>query len=140
MLWNSTYETGIPAIDAQHKELFRQVDVLLDGTKADRVTDTLNFLGGYVVKHFSTEEALQAQVAYPKMPTHKRKHGDFIDTFKKLRQEYQASGNSPIMLMKISQAALNWLKEHIRVEDKEFAAFYLAAPQQRPQSPATARA
>lgn len=29
-----------------------------------------------------------------------------------------------MLLMKISQTALNWLKAHIRGMDKEFAAFY----------------
>lgn len=124
MLWNATYETGVPAIDEQHKELFRQVDILLDSGKADRVQSTLNFLGDYVVKHFATEEGLQAKSRYPKMAEHKKAHADFIATYKSLRQEYESSGQNAIILMKISKTALAWLKEHIRALDKEFAAYY----------------
>lgn len=126
MLWNSTYETGIPIVDAQHKELFNQVEKLLDNSQANRINDTINFLEGYVVKHFSTEEKLQAQVGYAKMPQHKKAHANFIETFKQLKKEYQESGNNPIMAMKMTRTALNWLKEHIRGLDKEFAGVYLA--------------
>lgn len=126
MLWNSTYETGIPAIDAQHKELFNQVEILLDSSKADRINKTLDFLEGYVVKHFTTEEGLQRQINYAKMSQHKQAHSDFVTTFKKLKGEYLSSGNSPIVAMKMTRAALDWLKEHIRGLDKEFATTYLA--------------
>jgi len=35
MLWKSSLETGIPQIDAQHKELFRQIDILMDRSNAN---------------------------------------------------------------------------------------------------------
>jgi hemerythrin-like metal-binding domain len=127
MLWNATYETGLPVVDAQHKELFNQVDILLDASKADRIDDTLKFLEGYVVKHFATEEGMQKQIAYAKQDEHKKAHADFIATFKQLKNEYLASGNSPIAAMKMTRVALNWLKEHIRGLDREFAKTYLAA-------------
>ncbi len=129
MLWNATYETGVPVMDEQHKELFRQVDILLDNGKADRVPATLNFLGDYVVKHFSTEEGLQQKSRYPKHAEHKKAHQDFIAAYKSLRQEYESSGQSPIILMKLTRTALDWLKDHIRGKDKEFAAYYKTAAQ-----------
>ncbi len=115
-------------MDEQHKELFRQVDVLLDQSKKDRINSTLDFLASYVVQHFSTEEKMQARTNYPKAAEHKQKHIDFVNSYKNLKSEYDKSGGNPILLMKLSQAALAWLKNHIRVEDKEFAKFYLASP------------
>lgn len=65
MLWNSGLETGIPAIDEQHKELFRQVDILLDNGNKDRVPDTLNF---WVVMWSSTLTTSSAFIAIPDTP------------------------------------------------------------------------
>lgn len=127
MLWNATYETGIPIVDAQHKELFNQIEILMDTSKAERIDSTLNFFGDYIVKHFATEEAMQHQVAYVKLIEHKKAHDDFVNTFKQSKQEYRSSGNSPIVMMKTIRIALSWLKEHIRGQDKEFAKAYLAA-------------
>ncbi len=134
MLWNATYETGIPIVDAQHKELFNQLDILMDKNQKDRVPATLDFLGKYVVKHFSTEEGLQTKVKYPKYPTHQQMHKAFVKAYTDLKSQYQKEGGSNMMTMKISQTALNWLKDHIRVHDKEFAAYYKGAMQQNPQS------
>ena len=52
-LWNAGLETGIPKIDEQHKELFRQIETLMDKTNSDRLQETIDFLGNYVVKHFN---------------------------------------------------------------------------------------
>ena len=96
----------------------------LEQSKKDRIPATMDFLGSYVVKHFATEKRLQQQAHYPKMAAQKIMHTEFIDAYKKLRKEYDESGGNPILAMKISRVALNWLKEHIRVQDKDFAGFY----------------
>jgi hemerythrin len=124
MLWNSNLETGIPAIDAQHKELFRQVDILFDQSKKDRVPQTLKFLGEYVGKHFNDEQVLQAKSNYPKALAHKKMHTDFVAAFKKMKQEYDADPSSLTILLKINRAVADWLKNHIMIHDKEFAAYY----------------
>jgi hemerythrin len=124
MLWNSTLETGIPVIDEQHKELFRQVDILLDTSNKNRINETLDFLGQYVIKHFTAEEVMHARSGYPKAAEHKKMHVAFVGTYKALRDEYVKTGMSLPTLMKINNTAVNWLKEHIMREDKNFAVFY----------------
>lgn len=136
MLWNTSYETGVPAMDAEHQQLFRQIDTLLDLSKTDQVKMTLDFLAKYVVQHFASEEDLQTKSRYPGYAGHKRKHVAFVDSYKTLRQEYNSDGDNPLLLMKITCTALDWLKEHIRSDDKEFATYYKAAsqPAERPRS------
>jgi hemerythrin len=124
MLWNNTLETGIPVIDEQHKELFRQVDILLDTSNKNRVNETLDFLGKYVIKHFTAEEAMHARSAYPKAAEHKKMHVAFVSTYKNLHDEYTKSGMNLATLMKINNTVVNWLKDHIMREDKNFAAFF----------------
>jgi hemerythrin len=124
MLWNSALETGIPNIDAQHKQLFAQVDVLLDSNSKERVPETLQFLGKYIHQHFSDEEALHAKSRYPKAEMHRKLHTNFVAVFNDMKKEYDTQGGKLEVLMKINKAVIGWLKEHIMVHDKEFAAFY----------------
>jgi hemerythrin len=123
-LWNSTLEVGVPAIDEQHKELFRRVDILLDVGNTDRVPETLKFLGAYVVKHFRDEEGLHAKAKYPKAEMHKKMHVKFVSEFKDLKQQYDAVGEKLTVLMNINRVVVDWLKGHIMVHDKEFANYY----------------
>ncbi|MCC8189262.1 MAG: bacteriohemerythrin [Planctomycetes bacterium] len=124
MLWNSALETGIQKVDDQHKELFRQIDILLDNKNKERIAKTLDFLGKYVVLHFSTEETMQAASEFPQAAEHKELHRKFVATFKELRQEYDATGYNLVILMKVNNAVITWLREHIMGADKEFADYY----------------
>ncbi len=124
MLWTKAMEGGIPAVDTQHKELFRQVDYLLSSDKPERVVETLRFLENYVVRHFATEEVLHAKTGYPKAKAHKKMHDDFTAAFLRLKDEYNASGYNLITLLKVNRTAVAWLKEHVMGADMEFAEYY----------------
>ncbi|MDR1545467.1 MAG: hemerythrin family protein [Deltaproteobacteria bacterium] len=125
MIWTKSLETGVAKIDEQHKELFRQVDILVDRNQANRVESTLNFLSSYVAKHFSDEEVLQRINLYPKADFHKKLHVDFTKTFKDLYAQYKSAGNKLLVVLSINKAVIGWLKDHIMTHDKEFAEFYL---------------
>ena len=122
-LWNKSLETGIPAIDDQHKELFRQVGVLFDNTEADRVPQMLEFLEKYVEKHFSDEQQLHFKAKYPAREQHTKMHIDFAAAFKKMKQEYDAGGAKLAVLFKINKTVADWLRQHIMIHDKEFAKY-----------------
>jgi hemerythrin len=125
MLWNKALETGIPTIDDQHRELFRQVDILLDTSKQDRVPQTLKFLGDYVKKHFNDEQTLHLKSKYPKTDAHRKMHADFVNAYVKMAKEYESdSTNKLATLLKINKTVVDWLKNHIMIEDKDFATYY----------------
>ena len=124
MLWSNSLETGITSIDEQHKELFRQVDVLFDRSNDDRVPQTLKFLEEYTLKHFSDEQLFHQKSKYPKTEQHKKMHDEFVAVFKKLKEEYDNNGNDLPTLLKINKTVSEWLTSHIMVHDKEFAAYY----------------
>lgn len=124
MLWNSALVTGIPKIDEQHKELCHQIDILRDRSKGDSIPQVLDFLGKYVIKHFSDEQVMHATSKYPKAATHKEIHAKFIADLRSLRKQYEASGRNLEIVMKINNVLGTWLKNHIMVHDKEFAVYY----------------
>ncbi|MDR3212160.1 MAG: hemerythrin family protein [Planctomycetota bacterium] len=124
MAWDESLATGIPIIDLQHKELFRQVEMLLDHTQRNRVEEMLTFLGDYVVKHFGVEELMQKSSNFPHAAEHKLMHDNFITAFVKLNKEYHEGEDQLLSLMKITKIALNWLQEHIGFHDREFGEFF----------------
>ncbi|MDR1510653.1 MAG: hemerythrin family protein [Synergistaceae bacterium] len=124
MLWSKSLETGINLIDEQHKELFRQVDILLDQSNENRHKEALIFLDKYIQKHFSDEQKMQADSKYPKTVQHKKFHDDYVIVFRKLKEKYLKEGPSPANNMEINKTVVGWLKDHILVHDREFATYY----------------
>jgi len=126
MQWTDQLLTGIPKIDEQHKELFRQTEILLDRTKAGRLKETITFLGDYVLKHFTDEQGLQAAVHYPKAEAHKKAHVAFADKIRELKKQVEeASDDIKFSLAtEIHRTVIRWLKDHILVQDKDFASYY----------------
>jgi hemerythrin len=125
MLWTKSLETGVAKIDEQHKELFRQADILVDPSQKDRAESTLDFLKTYVNKHFVDEETLHKTSQYPKADSHKKLHVDFTGALKGLYQQYSVASNKSPAILAINSAVVGWLKNHIMLHDKEFTTYYL---------------
>ena len=121
--WDPALETGLTLIDEQHQALFAQTRILLDCTQDDRIATTLQFLANYVVEHFGTEERLHRETDYPAAAEHLDAHNRFIETFKELNEEYQASGHDLLILMKITKVVLDWLRHHIGGLDREYGVY-----------------
>ena len=119
---------GIPAIDAQHKELFRQLDILRDKGNKDRVPGVLRFLADYVVRHFNDEEMLHLKSRYPQAADHRKIHEEFVKTFWELKGKYDKSAGEFTAVMEINKVVYDWLKSHVLKTDMAFAKYYLELP------------
>ena len=124
MLWVKSLETGIAKIDEQHKKLFEQVDILMDKENENRHKDVINFLDDYITKHFSDEQQMHRETKYPKADAHKKMHDDYIVVSHKMKEKFLKEGASITNNMEINKTVVGWMKNHIMVHDKEFAAYY----------------
>ncbi len=119
---------GIPKVDEQHRELVKMLNTAqsmgMKAFSADETKKTLDFLGNYVVKHFSDEEILQRQSGYPKHDWHKEQHKAFIGEFGKLKQEFTANGASSKFTLQLNKAIIDWVIRHIKTADTEFGKYY----------------
>ncbi len=129
--WNDSLATGIKEVDNQHKEIFRRVDGLLaackDGKGREKVGETIDFLGGYVIKHFEAEEKIQRDYKFPHYPEHKAMHEQFIKDFSKLKEQFDKDGATLPLVMSMNRTVVAWLVNHIEREDKRIAMHIKAA-------------
>lgn len=121
--WKDSLLVGVPLIDEQHRKLVNAIDELMDacmkGEGRDAIGKTLNFVADYTKEHFSDEEKLQAQYAYPGMAAHKQIHTQFISNVSALVNDFNQNGPNVALTGKINKTLIDWLIRHIGTEDKK---------------------
>ena len=122
--WNESYSVKVGILDAQHKKLFQIVQELQDAMKAghgkDKASDVLRRLIEYTVYHFSAEEKLMENHAYPTLAEHRAEHKALTDKVIQFKKDYEAGNGSILPLMTFLQ---DWLKHHILTVDQKYSGF-----------------
>ena len=125
--WDSSLETGHEKIDNQHKQLVAALNSIIEasqqGKGSEEIFKTLDFLTGYTIMHFSTEEKLQIQYDYPDYLVHKRYHDEFKVTVTELTKRLTEEGPTEEMIGIVTTAIGSWLLNHIKGDDFRMAAF-----------------
>ena len=129
--WDSSLETSYEKIDNQHRQLFKEVNDLLEAGAAGKgkaaVMEILEFLASYVVKHFADEEQLMDDYEYSDYFYHKRIHDEFKTTAGELIQRVSTEGPTEDLINEVCAIIGAWLVNHIRGDDFRMAAFIKAA-------------
>jgi len=114
--------TGVDDIDAQHRELFQRIGQLLEASRNHRsreeVVRLLEFLGGYVVDHFASEEVTMEAARYPRVEGHRAEHRQFMKELEILRHELKSEGPSNLFVIRVGNRVTEWLREHIYRTDR----------------------
>jgi hemerythrin len=125
--WRDSLAIGVEAIDSQHKQLLSHFDRFLKacetGKGIEELQGLLGFLDGYVIQHFSDEEAIQRQHAYPGYEAHKREHDGFVARLKALKQEIGSQGTALHHVVETNNLLLKWLLNHISTVDVQLGKF-----------------
>ena len=126
-MWKDTYLIGVAHIDEQHRELFRNVGELMDMLWQDisfmrfklYVCDSLEYLKGYVAKHFADEEEYQRIIGYENLDEHKKQHQKLVIDLTKIEQELVARNFDKAVVKKFLGFLLTWLIYHVGNEDQK---------------------
>ena len=140
--WKDAYNIGDHIIDEQHKELFRQLNVIGDSIADGEEDDTmlnaaLDDLIAYAEQHFKDEEALmvQAEVDARHLKQQQMEHHSFIYDLRKM-QDVMVVSDINAGYDRLLQFALNWLIFHTLQTDQQLGVQLRALDQGR--SPAEA--
>ncbi|MDR2965490.1 MAG: hemerythrin family protein [Treponema sp.] len=124
--WEANLETGHEKIDNQHKQLISMLNDLINASKnenKDEIFKVMEFLTGYVVLHFKTEEDLQLKYEYDDYYIHKQYHDEFKNSVKKLTEQLVKEGASNELVNIAIKTIGDWFINHIKGDDFRMAAF-----------------
>lgn len=123
LIWSDGMTTGDEEIDAQHKYL---IDFFNDLGKsiakeypAEDVEKVLKVMKFYATWHFGKEENCMEQYHCPAAKKNLQAHTVFIEKFQKYQKEYEKSGGSKELAIKVHEELSDWIMNHIMVVDKQ---------------------
>lgn len=120
--WDSTLDTGIDVIDAQHRRIVEYINDLeiakmtLDKKK---VNDIIEQLIDYTQSHFGFEEAMLEEAGYKFLKPHKKVHELFI---RRVTDFTLRAARGEEIADELHSMLSKWLLNHIASEDRDYAA------------------
>jgi hemerythrin-like metal-binding protein len=129
-VWTEDYSVGITLIDEQHRHFFEIANKILDlinekGPEKEALFAYCEELGDYAFYHLSTEEKFFDEFKYDGALEHRAAHdvfrtmaGKYLDDARKTTTDITELSGS------IVSFSSDWLKNHILVMDKHYAAFF----------------
>lgn len=124
-MWKESYRIGIEAIDSQHIELFKMVDLLLKSIESnadiEEFKKAVEFLKKYVVYHFKTEEEYQKSVNYVDFEQHKKLHVGFTNDVISFEKKLIESNYDIKIIKDLAGTLTAWLIYHVADADLKFA-------------------
>jgi len=123
--WNENLSVGIDVFDRQHKKLIDLINQLNDAMSVGKGKDVLGKilteLINYTQYHFSAEEKLFGQYAYPEAQAHIREHVNLTQKATDLKKAFD-SGKT-IISVQTMDFLKDWLNNHILKTDKKYGPF-----------------
>jgi hemerythrin len=123
--WDPSMTTGVESVDAQHKQLITWLNGLLqamsEGRGRGEIEDLLGKLGAYAATHFSHEEKCMAEHKCPVAEKNIAAHQDFVRTFTSFRDEFEQTGPTAHLTIRIESELMVWLTTHIMRVDTGLA-------------------
>ena len=114
--WSAAIEVGLPAIDAQHRQLFDLAATFSGDGEQIRVLKSLAMLTEYVKVHLHEEEEMMEACAYPGLEGHKRLHAEFRRMLFKLLENAKQMTLDEIA-EEVKFLINGWFYNHILVAD-----------------------
>jgi hemerythrin len=111
--------TGLPNIDAQHKEIIDKynelAEALAQGGGIDRIVagELLDFLQFYSAWHFEREEKCMEEYKCPAAEANKQAHAEFMVIFGQLYEEWWSTTMDPALVQETFTKVGEWIENHI---------------------------
>ncbi len=116
--WNEeVMTTGIPEVDAQHKEWIRRFnqfeDAVLSRHGTEAIHDALRFFLSYAATHFPFEESWMEKLNCPSAELNQAAHARFREKIQAMEDWIQAEGASLVEVIELKVDMEQWLVDHI---------------------------
>jgi hemerythrin len=126
--WNPAWETGVPIIDRQHRQLVdhaaRLLNEVLEGRTQVDVQGSLAFLVKFSDFHFDEEERIMAGAAYPPMAEHCLEHGKLREHLERMLERLAREPES--LTAELVRFVHHWIARHVDTHDRALAGYLVA--------------
>ena len=130
LVWNKQFETGIPELDAQHREMIAYVNRLelmalnqsLNRLDVAYLNHFLEFLEEFARHHFHHEEKCMVKYQCPAYEECRRTHEDFVTFQDRFRQRLKTEVLRPAMIRELSDFCNLWIQNHFVKVDLQLKA------------------
>ena len=126
--WNPSFSVGNPDMDSEHKVLFGIVNRLYENVEIEKdprkLWGMITALIDYSQYHFADEEEILLKANYPGISIQQQEHSQFTSKIIEFRDQFSESHVE--VTPEIFRFLKNWLTNHIKVQDKAYAAFIAA--------------
>jgi hemerythrin len=130
--FTSDLMTGEASIDRQHHEILEMGNTLFSSVQSAAIFRSLVFLNNYVVEHFAHEEYAMETHGFPHLQRHCAWHQRFCDQLYTVTSNVKRLGPSMIFKPRVQILIEDWFLQHIRIMDRELAAFLRQLPNRAP--------
>jgi hemerythrin len=112
--WKPEYSVGNPAIDHEHEQMIRQINLLYeklgDPLDTEAVETVLGEIHANISSHFALEERLMREISYIEYEDHKDDHEDLLDQIHELMDSFNSEPESGRKLLKTRMS--DWFGRH----------------------------
>jgi hemerythrin len=122
LVWREAYGLGVELLDAQHREMVRLINLVLDPAAGEAAGVRLDALIAHLRRHFETEEVFLRAIDYPLAEEHSREHSLQLAEFVDLRRHVGQGGGSLDAAHRTE--IRQWFFSHVVAEDRRFGAYY----------------
>lgn len=123
LTWRDEMTTGIVELDAQHKYLLDSFNDLGHsiGTRYDPedINKVLKMMKFFVEFHFSKEEECMLRYHCSAAEKNQKAHAVFTKKLRGYQKEFEESGGSPELAIKIHEELADWILNHIMIVDTQ---------------------
>lgn len=131
--WSDEFKLGLPAIDAEHRELLEVCNQFLEAVRTQQPVPTLaGILDTMILRtraHFRAEERMLDRHGYPGLVGHKAEHDRLLLQAEVLRARLAEVSHQDEMGNVTMEAAAflqTWLLDHIRTNDRPYRPFLMS--------------
>ena len=121
--WRDSYNTGIEAVDLEHRKLVELIEAMYinvrDKKPKEAVEKVMKEIVDYTQNHFTNEDSLMQNAQYPELDAHKTEHQNLIDEVAVFQD--RLLNNFPDGREDLYHFLREWLINHILDSDKKFA-------------------
>ena len=116
--WRKEFETGIPDVDFEHREivgLINELPSVLEADPSGMALDVLGDINARIGAHFALEERLMRERRYDEFRNHKEDHDRLLDELRDLMDDFETGVwvDMDAFANRISE----WFSVHFRTHD-----------------------